>query len=139
MKLEASENNLIAFLRPVLLSFESLAESKKIDYQFDFAFERLDLYFDKDKLEKIISNLVSNALKFTPKGGKVRIEVLPFEGVKSGLVAIKVIDSGIGIPEGELEKIFDRFYQIDTSHQYKFEGTGIGLALTKELVGLHRG
>ncbi|MDF9797814.1 signal transduction histidine kinase/ligand-binding sensor domain-containing protein/DNA-binding response OmpR family regulator [Catalinimonas alkaloidigena] len=139
MKLEASENDLIAFLRPVLLSFESLAESKRIDYAFDFRFDSLNLYFDPDKLEKIVLNLVSNALKFTPARGKVHIEILPVEEGNPGFVAIKVIDTGIGIPQDELERVYDRFYQTDRAHQHKFGGTGIGLALTKELVSLHHG
>jgi DNA-binding response OmpR family regulator len=96
----------------------------------------IEAYFDREKMEKIITNLLSNAFKFTPAGG--RITVLMKETILNQ-VEIIVRDSGIGIPKSELPKIFDRFYQVDGSITREHEGTGIGLALTKELVELHKG
>ena len=97
----------------------------------------------QDKFEKIVTNLLSNALKFTAEGGSVSVNVTIFRDesidTKSESIRITVQDTGIGIPPKHLEHVFDRFYQIDDSQSRKFEGTGIGLALTKELVELHCG
>ncbi|MCW9097584.1 MAG: ATP-binding protein, partial [Ignavibacteriaceae bacterium] len=146
MKLEASEQNIIPLLKELVLSFSSFAERKKIALQFNSPVENLNVYIDRDKLEKIISNLLSNALKFTPDEGEVSVSVEPssfppfLKGeLKGGFVEIRVSDNGIGIPKERIDKIFDRFYQVDSSHTRENEGTGIGLALTKELVELHKG
>jgi DNA-binding response OmpR family regulator len=98
--------------------------------------EQIELYFDKEKMTKIMTNLLSNAFKFTPKGGE--IAVLLNESDNNSVI-VKVKDSGVGISEEELPKLFDRFYQVDSSQTREHEGTGIGLALTKELVELHKG
>lgn len=135
MKLETREENIIPLLRGLVMSFASLADSKKIILNFSSTEENLNVYLDKDKIEKIINNLLSNAFKFTPKGGK--IEVTVERNIKE--IEIRISDSGIGIPEENIDKIFDRFYQVDGSHTREQEGTGIGLALTKELVELHKG
>ncbi|MBE0571757.1 MAG: response regulator [Ignavibacteriaceae bacterium] len=146
MKLETSEQNIIPLLKEQLLSFSSFAERKKITLQFISPMENLNVYVDKDKLEKIISNLLSNALKFTPDDGEVSVSVesssfppLLKGELKGGFVRISVSDNGIGIPKERIDKIFDRFYQVDSSHTRENEGAGIGLALTKELVELHKG
>jgi len=86
-------------------------------------------------VEKIITNLLSNAFKFTPEGGNIDFTVEKM--IKEA--EIKISDNGIGIPRERIDKIFDRFYQVDGSHTREGEGTGIGLALTKELVELHKG
>jgi signal transduction histidine kinase/ligand-binding sensor domain-containing protein/DNA-binding response OmpR family regulator len=146
MKLEATEQNIIQLLKGYVLSFSSLAERKKIKLNFKTVEENLNVFVDKDKLEKIISNLLSNAFKFTPEGGEIMVSVesssfppLVKGELKGGFVEISVSDNGIGIAKERLDKIFDRFYQVDGSHTRESEGTGIGLALTKELVELHRG
>ena len=118
-----------------MLSFASYAERKKITLKFNSPVENLKVYVDKDKLEKIVSNLLSNALKFTPDEGRVDVKVEKL----SNSVKLKIVDNGIGIPKERIDKIFDRFYQVDGSHTRENEGIGIGLALTKELVELHRG
>lgn len=135
MKLKASRQNLITALEEIVSSFQAFAESKNISLEFIPGQDKISLYLDKDKFDKIISNLLSNALKFTPKGGHVKIEIQIVENN----VEISVSDTGIGIPEHQLKKIFDRFYQIDNRLYKDHEGTGIGLALTKELVELHKG
>jgi DNA-binding response OmpR family regulator/anti-sigma regulatory factor (Ser/Thr protein kinase) len=95
----------------------------------------LNVCVDKDKLEKIVNNLLSNAFKFTPEGGRIDFTIEKI----NGYVEIRVADSGMGIAAERLDKIFDRFYQVDGNHTRESEGTGIGLSLTKELVELHKG
>ena len=157
------------------MSFASLAEQRTIALQFacDPAWAaRLasDMYFDRDKIEKIFYNLLSNAFKFTPEGGEVRVQVEPGndgrekggkgaadDGEKtrtlspaqpftsapkfgaSNSVRMIIKDTGIGIPADRLPHVFDRFYQVDDTHTCEHEGTGLGLALTKELVERHYG
>lgn len=135
MKLETREENTIPLLKGLVLSFSSLAERKKITLRFSTIEENVNVYLDREKIEKITNNLLSNAFKFTPDGGKIDVEIVKL----SKEVKIKISDSGIGIPKENLDKVFDRFYQVDGSHTREQEGTGIGLALTKELVELHKG
>jgi DNA-binding response OmpR family regulator len=92
-----------------------------------------EAYFDDDKLSKIITNLLSNALKFTPKGGEVRVNVAPLDPHEP-VLKFHIQDTGIGIAPEQLTSIFDRFYQIDSSVRRSYDGSGIGLALVKELV-----
>jgi signal transduction histidine kinase/ligand-binding sensor domain-containing protein/DNA-binding response OmpR family regulator len=135
MKLEASEQDIIPLLKGYVLSFSSLAERKKIKLSFNAAEDNLNVYIDRDKVEKIVTNLLSNAFKFTPEGGKIDFTVERLDSYAE----IRVADSGMGIAAERLDKIFDRFYQVDGSHTRDSEGTGIGLSLTKELVELHKG
>jgi CheY-like chemotaxis protein/two-component sensor histidine kinase len=135
MKLETREENIIPLLKGLVLSFSSLAERKKITLRFITIEENVNVYLDREKIEKIINNLLSNAFKFIPDGGKIDVEIVKL----SKEVKIKISDNGIGIPKENLDKVFDRFYQVDGSHTREQEGTGIGLALTKELVELHKG
>ena len=137
--LQAERGDFQAFLRGLVMSFASLAEQKGVRLQYDdqVAAGKLDdFYFDRDKFEKIIVNLVSNACKFTPAGGTVKITVSI--GTADQLY-ITVKDTGPGIAEKDLPHIFDRFYQADSTHGAVYGGSGIGLALTKELVTLHHG
>jgi signal transduction histidine kinase/ligand-binding sensor domain-containing protein/AraC-like DNA-binding protein len=135
MTLETSEQDIIPLLKGLVLSFTSFAERKKITLQFNTIVDYLNVYIDNDKIDKIITNLLSNAFKFTPKGGKIDFTV---EKLKKE-VEMRISDNGIGIPEERIVKIFDRFYQVDGSYTGESGGTGIGLALTKELVELHKG
>ena len=135
MKLEVSEQNIIQLLKGSFLSFASLAERKKITFKFNTSVENLNIYIDEDKVEKVIDNLLSNAFKFTPAGGRVELKV----SKNVEYVNISIEDTGIGIPKEKISKIFDRFYQVDGTHKREYEGTGIGLALSKELIELHKG
>ncbi len=142
LKLEVSEGDLTGFIRSIVLSFLSLAESKKINYSHELKDSSFPVFFDRDKIVKIVTNLVSNALKFTPEGGSVRIalQYVLDEVLKPGTHAILLVrDTGPGIPTEHQEKIFDRFYQVQTSDSRTHEGSGIGLALVKELVELYGG
>ena len=142
MTLHPVTGDIINFLRYIVESFHSLAESQKKQLHFLAGMDALYAAYDPEKLRQIIANLLSNALKFTPEKGNIYITVnennFLNEASKTTLF-ISVKDTGIGIPEGQLEHIFERFYQLDNSHTRKTEGTGIGLALTKELVKLMEG
>ncbi|WP_128545260.1 ATP-binding protein [Larkinella soli] len=128
--------HLIGFLRQTAQYFQPMAAGKQLHYRIDLPETEWVAAFDRDKLEKIVYNLLANAVKFTPAGGEVtlRAEVDPATGLR-----LVVSDTGIGIPESLQTRIFDRFYQIDPSQTRAFEGTGLGLALTKELVELGNG
>ena len=143
MKLELVEEELFKALRVMILSFASLAEKKKIDFTFDLPVRKLVTWFDPDKLEKIVNNLLSNAFKFTPEEGKVKVEVRietpDSSQLKLNRLFITIEDSGKGIPKEELEHIFDRFHRAEGAAEIETVGTGIGLALTKELVEVMHG
>jgi signal transduction histidine kinase/ligand-binding sensor domain-containing protein len=136
MELYAENNNMVSFLKNLFFSFESLAAQKKITISFESVSDKITVFFDTAKMEKVFYNLISNAFKFTPENGEIKV-VVGF--TKGGSIEIAVKDSGCGIPEDKLENIFDRFYQVDGSNTREHEGTGIGLALAKELILLHKG
>jgi signal transduction histidine kinase/DNA-binding response OmpR family regulator/ligand-binding sensor domain-containing protein len=142
VKLQVAEGNLSEFVRAIVQSFLSLGESKKITYDFDLPAISHKVYFDSDKLEKILTNLISNAFKFTPENGEIGVS-LKYSSFSNhqapNSIEIKIRDSGKGIPQDQVTKIFDRFFQISSSENREEAGTGIGLALTKELVDLFRG
>mgnify|MGYP000061885062 CR=1 FL=1 len=135
MEINAESHNIVSFLKSLFYSFESLAETQEIVLKFESDFENVPVNFDPDKMEKIFYNIVYNAIKFTPKGGEIKVSIQ----MDKEFVNIKVKDTGIGISSESLPHIFDRFYQADGSSTREHEGTGIGLALTKELVELHKG
>jgi signal transduction histidine kinase len=124
------------FISEIAESFFYLAESKNIDYHINIPERDLVAYFDPDKLEKIVYNLISNSLKFTPPNGTVEVKL---SASKERKLVLEVSDTGIGIPDELKERIFDRFFQVDGTKTRPHEGTGIGLALTKELVNLLQG
>lgn len=134
MKMYLEEADIISFLRTCTLSFSSLAISKGISLQFMTTAERLVTQFDRDKIEKILNNLLSNALKFTREAGTVTAVV----DYNENELILQVSDDGIGIPKDKVDEIFHRFYQVNNTSK-TYEGTGIGLALLKELVALHQG
>jgi signal transduction histidine kinase/ligand-binding sensor domain-containing protein/DNA-binding response OmpR family regulator len=135
MKLKISYGNVVSFIKGIVMIFESFAENKDIRLAVKPEREEIKGYFDRDVLEKILINILSNAFKFTPPRGSIEAYVTEC----NEWITIKVRDSGVGIPESEIRKLFDRFYQVDSSHTREYGGTGIGLALTKELVELHNG
>jgi signal transduction histidine kinase/DNA-binding response OmpR family regulator/ligand-binding sensor domain-containing protein len=143
MVLRAGRQNIIPFLKGILASFESLAVKKNLALIFSSAEECIDLYFDSEKLERVIANLLANAVKFTPVQGKITLGAAKEPGktgaFPGGFLRILIADTGIGIPAEKLPYIFDRFYQVGGSDEHKYGGTGIGLALVEEIVKLHRG
>jgi signal transduction histidine kinase/DNA-binding response OmpR family regulator len=136
LELKTTSGNIVDFIRSLLFSFESFAESKEIMLKLFSEDDNIELYFDPEVMMKIITNLLSNAFKFTDVGGVISIKIVKVENTS---VQIKIKDTGIGISESDISKLFDRFYQVDQSLTRKYEGSGIGLALTKELVELHHG
>jgi two-component system sensor histidine kinase ChiS len=143
--LRVSRTNISQFLKGIVRSFASLAERTKINLKLKADEESLIGYVDRDKLQKIVTNLLSNAFKFTTEGGEIAIRVKsnpPQSPLSKGGhrgVEISVSNTGPPIPPDQLDKIFDRFYQADDKYKKDSEGTGIGLALTKELVEVCRG
>ena len=136
MKLHAKRGDLVVFARGVASSFTSLAERMKITFELRAPSTEVVASFDPDAMEKVIANLLSNAFKFTPEGGRIALSI---EGADNGFALIRVEDSGPGIPESELHHVFERFYQVDESNTRSQTGTGIGLSLARELVELHGG
>ena len=134
MKLNTDKVDAINFIKGITASFRPLANIKNIQLEFDSNLEQVDTYFDKDKFEKIISNLLSNAIKFTNANGEIRVSI---SIDKNEIIEIYVEDNGIGIPKPELQNIFNRFSKVEGANVVG--GTGIGLALVKELVELHKG
>ncbi|WP_319232086.1 substrate-binding domain-containing protein [Draconibacterium orientale] len=141
MQLQPGNYDVIAFLKEIHQSFQALAEKKRINFTFDSTETELKVWFDWDKLDKVIFNLLSNAFKFTPENGAIQIKVKKDKPIVKTLwedeLVIKVIDSGKGIPAKSINHIFDRFYQVENSASKK--GTGLGLALSKEFIEMHRG
>ena len=135
LKLLATKNNLYNHIDEIAVSFKELARKKRIDFAINCPKNLHSAWYDKEKIEHVIYNLLSNAFKFTPKEGNVQLNVIPFDSKKQ--IKVSVSDTGSGIPKDELELIFNLFYQSNTSKKNK--GSGIGLALTKELVDLHKG
>ncbi len=139
MKMDLVQSDVINYLQYLTESFHSMAYEKKVRLTFYAEIQELVMDFDEVKIQHIVYNLLSNALKFTNEGGKVVLHANQMEVNGLPFLQLKVQDTGIGIPEEQLAHIFDRFYQADHSNTRKGEGTGIGLALTKELVGLMGG
>ncbi len=144
MELHATTEDLVRLVNHYVQSFESQAKLNEIQLSFESNEPELFAAVDREKIENIIYNLLSNALKFTPNKGKITVSVNSISRLNSQAnskahVEIKVSDTGIGIPEDRLHQIFNRFYQVDDSYVREHEGSGIGLSLTKELVELHSG
>ncbi|MEL7121922.1 MAG: response regulator [Bacteroidota bacterium] len=127
---------LAQYTKQIFSAFDSSAHGKKIDYSFETNIPEEEYYLiDRPRVEKILNNLLSNALKFTPKEGKVNFEVDKIEGE----LIFKVADSGRGIPTEDVPFVFDRYFQTSRTDIVKGGGAGIGLALSKELATLMEG
>jgi signal transduction histidine kinase/DNA-binding response OmpR family regulator/ligand-binding sensor domain-containing protein len=141
MKLGISERNIRNYAHRIAVSFASLAEVNGIRYHYRLPQSNGMECFDADKIEKVINNLLSNAFKYTEEGGRVslQMELIKPDGGEESLLEIIVADTGHGIPEDEQLKVFDRFYQAESSMKNEGNGTGIGLALVHDLVKLMHG
>lgn len=135
MKLNLTAVNLASLINVTGSQFASLAASKRIDYQVQAESDMPVVLADDEKLEAMISNLLSNAIKFTDSGGRIRVNAF----WSKGRFVVRVSDTGKGIPTEKLERIFDRFYQVNPTDSSHSEGTGIGLALVKEYTELMKG
>ncbi|WPQ61215.1 two-component regulator propeller domain-containing protein [Chitinophaga sancti] len=142
IKLHPSIGDIVRFCKETSDSFTDLAEKKTIRFSFSSNIDSLEVYFDKDKIEKILFNLLSNAFKYTHDNGTVSVKLTykqPENNEGDGTLAIEVEDSGIGIPADQQARVFERFFQTDVPESMVNQGTGIGLAITKEFVKLHGG
>jgi len=146
MKLKTARQNIVPFLKGTMASFHMLALKNKLELEFHSEKEDISLYFDAQKMEEVMYNLLINAVKFTPPGGRITVSVSMDQGtppkkgsLSPGFVKISMQDTGVGIPKDELAYIFDRFYQAESLKGKGHKGTGIGLALSKEIVILHQG
>ncbi|NKE71161.1 ATP-binding protein [Candidatus Manganitrophus noduliformans] len=135
MPLSYSKTDLVAFIKGIISSLTPLTYKKQIHVSFLADRSVIEFYFDRDKIEKVLLNLLFNAIKFTERGGEIILSCAE----KEGHVVVKVSDTGVGIGRENLHKLFSRFTQLDASATRQHEGTGIGLALSKELVELHQG
>ena len=139
LHLSLSEGDLVSFVHNICNSFLMLSEKKEVRLTFTSAVESLNMAFDADKVGKIVMNLLSNAFKFTPEGGRVTVSVEKPEG-RPDSVEIKVADTGIGISDADKVHIFERFYQVEhTGEVPPSTGSGIGLSLVRDFVSLHGG
>lgn len=137
MTLQASENNIVAFIKEIYLSFSDYAKSKNYEYKFQTSSDDIKVYFDTIKLESVFFNLIANAFKYTPEEGTISIHIVE----NDTNIIISITDTGIGIPEKFRNKIFERFFEIsndNVKNDYK-KGTGIGLSIVKNIVNLHKG
>jgi DNA-binding response OmpR family regulator len=143
IKLQAARQNIVPFLRGILHSFDSLAVQDEIELIFQTEAEDILLFYDPEKLEEVISNLLSNAVKFTPAGGRITLVVKVNKALQGtgeqDFLEVSVSDTGPGIPREKLAHIFDRFYQADSTYEHHRQGTGIGLAIAREIIELHHG
>ena len=137
--LEPSLGDIVAFCRKVYTIFKVLAVQGNIEYDFKTNVDSQIMSFDADKLDKIISNLLSNAFKNTYENGHISFIIEKEEVNQESFVNITVKDNGVGIPKKDLPRIFERFYSVTRREANKMKGTGIGLALSKELAELHKG
>ncbi len=138
LKLTARVQDLVPLLRRMADSFSSMAERNGIDFRLSCPVAGLTVSYDADLMEKIVGNLVGNALKFTPRGGSVEL-LASTDGTDETVAVIEVVDTGPGIPMEFQQRVFERFFQVDDSPSRSHDGTGIGLALVRELVELHGG
>lgn len=134
-QLQLQQADIIRYLRYLTESFKTYANGQNLSLRFFSRPQQLIMDFDAEQIKQIISNLISNAIKFTPSGGEIQLRV----DQKERHLIIEVIDNGIGIAANHIDRIFDRFYQVDDSSTKNQPGTGIGLAHTYELVQVMQG
>ncbi|MBU4255213.1 MAG: response regulator [Acidobacteria bacterium] len=135
MRLKVKNIDYVEYLNSLLASIKPMADQKNLTLFFQHPPHPIPVHIDPDHYEKVALNLLSNALKFTPAGGRITV----YLEEKDSLISMSVEDSGIGIPKENLDTIFDRFSQVDGSLSRQHEGTGIGLSLVSEIVKLHGG
>ncbi|MFC2116715.1 ATP-binding protein [Bacteroidota bacterium] len=153
LKLRSSNGDLVKFTAEIKEVFNELAEQQNIDYTFRSQYTSKSIWFDPGKIEKVLYNLISNALKFTPPGGAIEVSIsgttsrtskiqrknFGMSGKEEDRIDISISDTGIGIPSEDIPHIFDRFFQVNDGDDGIMKGTGIGLAFSNRLVEIHKG
>ncbi|WP_035670445.1 two-component regulator propeller domain-containing protein [Flavobacterium sp. 83] len=149
LKVKAVKLDLVDFIKDVVIHFREELAIKGIEFDLDSDAADISIWCDAAMLEKIIFNILSNAIKVTPNGGTININLqstdklfhLPLVSKTEGVKAVEIIisDTGPGIEKGEVEKIFERFYQVENLNKSYYGGTGIGLELVRDFVRLHKG
>ena len=127
--------NIVLFLKEIFLPFQETANLRSINYSFRAETPEINAWYDPDKLEKVFFNLLSNAFKFTSDGGNIKMDI----SQNNQFIEIRVKDDGIGIDPSLRERIFRRFYERSNAERPAIKGTGIGLAISKQMVELHKG
>ncbi|MBQ4822718.1 two-component regulator propeller domain-containing protein [Aquimarina sp. MMG016] len=135
LTLNVSEGDFVAFAYNTFSYFKEMAISKEIDYTFESNLDHISFLFDRNHMEIVLSNLLSNAFKHTQSGDSIALKI----NTEKNRCFITVKDTGIGIPEDKLDKIFDQFYQVGTTETVEMMGSGIGLAFSKKIIVLHHG
>ena len=135
MQMRMSERNLVGFINDIYTLFGHQAKTRQIKFTFEHDCEELPVWIDRSNFDKVVVNVLSNAFKYTPSGGEIGIRLTHDDNYAT----IAVRDNGEKIPEDKLEKIFQRFYQADSTTNDRNAGTGIGLDLTRSLVEMHHG
>ncbi len=139
MELNLVQVDIIPFVKYLTQSFHSLAEEKEINFSVHFDIQHLEMDLDVNKFTAIVTNLISNAIKFTSKKGEISIQIDKVQENNIDFFSFKIKDNGLGISEEEQMYIFDKFYQVDNTSSRIRQGTGIGLSLVKEFVELMQG
>lgn len=135
LQLNASQGNIVRFSREVYLYFNEMAKSRGIKYRFKYSDDEILFPFDRNKIEIVLCNLISNAIKYCNSGDKISLSVEK----KDNYCIISVQDTGLGMEEDYLDKIFDHFFQIKSAESSNMVGSGIGLTFSKKIVELHKG
>lgn len=135
LKLNKSYSDFVAFSRDVFISFQNMAAKKQIEYHFESEVESFMMEFDRNQMEIVLFNLLSNAFKYTRQQGKIEFRIRCDQGYLTVIVA----DTGIGMTQEDAVRAFDRFYQVQNTETSNLSGSGIGLAFSKNIVDLHQG
>ncbi|MFV8465510.1 hybrid sensor histidine kinase/response regulator transcription factor [Flavobacterium sp. LB1P62] len=135
ISLKVVQEDWVKFSKEVYLSFKEFALQKDIKFEFESSSEIIELWFDKNQMEKVLYNLFSNALKFTNTGGSIKLSITETDKK----VQLELVDEGIGISKKHLSKIFNRFYQANASNTINGAGFGLGLTISNEIIKLHHG
>ncbi|MDR1763937.1 MAG: response regulator [Dysgonamonadaceae bacterium] len=144
MRLKLRETDIVGFIRDIMKAFDYMAQKKNISFEFFPETESLKVWIDLNNFDKVLFNVFSNAFKFTPEGGKISVELSTGEDPKAEsalrkFFQIRVIDTGIGIEKDKIDRIFERFYQIDNEISNSNFGAGVGLHLSRSLIELQHG
>jgi signal transduction histidine kinase/ligand-binding sensor domain-containing protein/DNA-binding response OmpR family regulator len=140
MQLHCQQTDMVGFVSSIVKMFEYNAQERGITFTFRHeGIEHLDAWIDRTQFDKVVTNLLSNAFKYSNDGGEVTIELLTNDNGKHGSLTLKVYDNGIGMDNDSLKHAFERFYQGQNSRRIHIDGTGIGLNLCKMIVDMHHG